>query len=149
MFIFVFAFHISYNSHHKSWAQGGRTALLPMALFVLCVLHIEQLTPQQLSAGRKNRSVANGVICFMYPSYRTTHIKIAERRGFTFLISYNIHMPCYVHFSFYIPHGVQLTPRGYRQGHMPGPLKRSTPTQQPTIPWSSLLRQRPRQCSTR
>ena len=27
-------------------------------------------------------------------------------------------------------------------------VKRSTPTQQPTIPWSSLLRQRPRQCST-
>jgi len=26
-------------------------------------------------------------------------------------------------------------------------VKRSTPTQQPTIPWSSLLRQRPRQCS--
>ena len=27
-------------------------------------------------------------------------------------------------------------------------VKRSTPTQQPTIPWPSLLRQRPRQCST-
>ena len=27
-------------------------------------------------------------------------------------------------------------------------MKRSTSTQQPTIPWSSLLRQRPRQCST-
>ena len=27
-------------------------------------------------------------------------------------------------------------------------VKRSVPTQQPTIPWSSLLRQRPRQCST-
>ena len=30
----------------------------------------------------------------------------------------------------------------------PTDVKRSTPTQQPTIPWSSLLRQRPRQCST-
>jgi len=30
----------------------------------------------------------------------------------------------------------------------PMDVKRSTPTQQPTIPWSSLLRQRPRQCST-
>jgi len=27
-------------------------------------------------------------------------------------------------------------------------VQRSTPTQQPTIPWSSLLRQRPRQCLT-
>jgi len=27
-------------------------------------------------------------------------------------------------------------------------VKRSTPTQHPTIPWSSLLRQRTRQCST-
>ena len=27
-------------------------------------------------------------------------------------------------------------------------VERSTPTQQPTIPWSSLLRQRPWQCST-
>jgi len=27
-------------------------------------------------------------------------------------------------------------------------VKRSTPTQQPTIPWSSLVRQRTRQCST-
>jgi len=27
-------------------------------------------------------------------------------------------------------------------------VKRNTPTQQPTIPWLSLLRQRPRQCST-
>ena len=31
---------------------------------------------------------------------------------------------------------------------LPKDVKRSTPTQQPTIPWSSLLRQRPRQCST-
>ena len=30
----------------------------------------------------------------------------------------------------------------------PKDVKRSTPTQQPTIPWSSLLQQRPRQCST-
>jgi len=27
-------------------------------------------------------------------------------------------------------------------------VTRSTPTQQPTIPWSRLLRQRPRQCCT-
>jgi len=33
-------------------------------------------------------------------------------------------------------------------GPSPRDVKRGTPTQQPTIPWSSLLRQRPRQCST-
>jgi len=32
--------------------------------------------------------------------------------------------------------------------YIPRVVKRSTPTQQPTLLWSSLLRQRPRQCST-
>jgi len=55
--------------------------------------------------------------------------------------------PTWCFFSFYTLNA-HLTQAEHTKRTPPKNAKRSTPTQHPTTPWSSLLRQRPRQCST-
>jgi len=72
---------ISYNSHHKSWVQGGRTALAPKALFftlrLLCTNQSSFLQPPTCIAhtiGRVQRGRVHGILAVLHKLYQSGFI---------------------------------------------------------------------------